>query len=204
MSIQELITQTQAGIVQTSLLEWIAVFFGVLQVLLARNNNVWLYLAGIVSTTLSIYILAKVQLYAESVLNLYYLVMSIYGWWYWFRNKNEPELRIQRADKKDWIITCLIVGVGWGVLYFALQQFTNSDVAGMDAWVSATAWAGMWLLARRRLENWILLNISNLFAIPLQIYKGIPLYALLTLVLFIVAISGYFKWQRIMQTKQAA
>jgi nicotinamide mononucleotide transporter len=203
MSIQELITQTQAGIAQTSLLEWIAVSFGVLQVLLARNNNVWLYLAGIVSTTLSIYILAKVQLYAESVLNLYYLVMSIYGWWYWFRNKNEPELPIQRADKKDWIITCLIVGVGWGVLYFALQQFTNSDVAGMDAWVSATAWAGMWLLARRRLENWILLNISNLFAIPLQIYKGIPLYALLTLVLFIVAISGYFKWQRIMQTKQA-
>lgn len=204
MSLQDLIAQTGAEIVQTPMLEWVAVFFGVLQVLLARNNNVLLYPAGIISTSLSIYILAKVQLYAESVLNLYYLVMSIYGWWYWFRNKNESELPIKSADRKDWLITGLIVSIGWVVLYIALRQFTNSDVAGMDAWVSATAWAGMWLLARRRLENWILLNISNLFAIPLQIYKGIPLYAILTLVLFIVAISGYFKWQRIMANKQSA
>jgi nicotinamide mononucleotide transporter len=65
-----------------------------------------------------------------------------------------------------------------------------------DAWVSATAWAGMWLLAKRKVENWILLNISNIFAIPLLFYKQLPLFAGLTIILFIVAVFGYFDWRR--------
>jgi nicotinamide mononucleotide transporter len=71
----------------------------------------------------------------------------------------------------------------------------------MDAWVSATAWAGMWLLAKRKIENWILLNISNAFAIPLLFYKQLPLYALLTAFLFIVAVLGYFDWMKILKQK---
>lgn len=197
MNLQELLSQTYKEILNTPILEWIAVLFGVAQVLLAKNNNVLLYPAGIISTALSIYILANVELYAESILNCYYLVMSIYGWLYWLYGKRDKELHITKAGKRDWIITIAIVAVSWAALYLALHHHTNSDVPLMDAWVSATAWAGMWLLAKRKLENWILLNISNLFAIPLQIYKGIPLYALLTLVLFIVAIFGYFKWKRI-------
>ena len=85
------------------------------------------------------------------------------------------------------------------MLYFVLDKFTTSDVAGWDAFVSSTAWAGMWLLARRKLENWILLNLSNLVAVPLQFYKGIPLYGLLTAVLFVVAIFGYYNWKRLMK-----
>lgn len=203
MSIAQLAGQTWNEIVQTPLLEWIAVIFGIWQVLLARNNNVLLYPAGIISTALSIYILAHVRLYAESVLNLYYLIMSIYGWWHWYRCRDEAALPITKASKQDWLITITIVILGWIVLYLALQYFTDSNVPAIDAWVSATAWAGMWLLARRKLENWILLNISNIFAIPLQIYKGIPLYGILTLVLFIVAISGYYKWKNIMANHPA-
>ena len=72
-----------------------------------------------------------------------------------------------------------------------------------DAWITATAWAGMWLLARRKIENWILLNISNAFAIPLLAYKGLHLYSLLTVYLFIVAIFGYFEWRKLIHRSKS-
>jgi nicotinamide mononucleotide transporter len=83
-----------------------------------------------------------------------------------------------------------------------LKYYTDSTVPYWDAWVSATAWAGMWLLAKRKIENWILLNISNAFAIPLLFHKNLPLYALLTLFLFIVAVQGYFKWNKILKQEK--
>ena len=83
---------------QTPVIEWIAVVFGLIQVLLARNNNIWNYAAGIISTALSIYILANVKLYAESALNVYYLVMSIYGFVHWMGNRQHRELPITKAD----------------------------------------------------------------------------------------------------------
>jgi nicotinamide mononucleotide transporter len=86
--------------------------------------------------------------------------------------------------------------LGGGAQYAILHFFTESTVPLWDAFVSATAWAGMWLLARRKLENWILLNISNLAAIPLLFIKNLPLTGLLTLFLFIVAIQGYYSWKK--------
>lgn len=182
---------------ETAILQWIAVFFGVIQVLLARVNNVWLYPTGIIASVLSIILLIEAQLYAESLLNVYYVVMSIYGWAYWLTKKNLQPVKISYASSKEWLLTCAIVFGGWMVLYFALKNFTDSDVPLIDAWVSSTAWAGMWLLARRKIENWILLNISNAFAIPLLFYKNLPLFALLTIFLFGVAVWGYFEWKKL-------
>ena len=85
-----------------------------------------------------------------------------------------------------------------------LKNFTTSNVPVWDAWVSSTAWAGMWLLAKRKVENWILLNISNLFAIPLLWYKHLIMFSALTLFLFIVAIFGYFVWLAILKKEKAA
>lgn len=177
--------------------EWIAVVTGIVQVLLAWRNNVLLYPFGIVSTACSIYVLGNAGLFAEAFLNGYYLVMSVYGWLHWMRRRTEPELPVTRSTRPEWLTTAGIVITGTLLLYFVLSRFTPSDVPLWDAWVSATAWAGMWLLARRKLENWLLLNISNLFAIPLQFHKGIPAYAILTIILFIVAIFGYLRWQNI-------
>lgn len=186
----------------TSILEWLGVSFGVTEVLFATANKVWLYPTGIVSVVISTWLFYTSGLYAESLLNVYYLVMSIYGWWFWVHRGNENPLPITKAGKKDWVIVSGIVFIGFAILYFALKYFTDSTVPVFDAWVSATAWAGMWLLAKRKLENWILLNISNAFAVPLLFYKSLPLYALLTIFLFIVAILGYLKWEKIIKTKQ--
>ncbi|RYE17343.1 MAG: nicotinamide riboside transporter PnuC, partial [Sphingobacteriales bacterium] len=134
---------------ETGLLQWIAVVFGVAEVLLARVNNIWLYLAGIISTLLSVYLLIDVKLFAEAALNVYYLVMSVYGWLYWFKRQGEPAVPVSYTTKKEWKATLSIVFGGWLVLYLLLKYFTTSDVPVWDAWVSSTAWAGMWLLAKR-------------------------------------------------------
>lgn len=184
------------------LLEWIGVSFGIAEVLLAKANKIALYPCGIISVIVSTYIFFHSGLYAESVLNMYYLVMSIYGWWWWVRRKEHASPPITRANKMDWLKTAGIVIVAFIILYFVLTRFTDSTVPFFDSWVSATAWAGMWLLAKRKIENWILLNISNAFAIPLLFYKSLPLYAMLTLFLFIVAVFGYIEWNKMLKQKE--
>lgn len=198
MAASEMYDQFVSQLYQTSWLEATAVVFGVISVLLANRNHVLLYPAGIISTSIYIYILTTIGLYAEALLNGYYFVMSIYGWVRW--NSNDESMSasaITHNDRKDWMITILIVCVGFTVMYFTLNNFTDSDVPVIDAIVAAFAWAGMWLLAKHKIENWILLNISNAIAIPLFIFKGIPMTALLTIVLFVVAVSGYFRWSKL-------
>ncbi len=187
---------------ETDVLQWLAVILSVAEVLLAKSNKIALYPVGIAGTLLSVYILILAGLYAESLLNGYYLVMSVYGWWYWVKKKNQPAVKITYCERGDWIRVIWIVVGGFILLFISLKSFTNSSVPVWDAWVSATAWAGMWLLAKRKIENWILLNISNLFAIPLLVYKKLPLFAALTLFLFVVAIFGYFEWRKIIHQQK--
>jgi nicotinamide mononucleotide transporter len=187
---------------QTTLIEWLAVILGVAEVLLARKNNILLYPAGIGGSAITILLFLKAGLFADAGLSLYYVILSIYGWIVWSRRKNEPPLQIAYATKQEWMMTALIAFGGWAVIYWILITFTPSTVPVMDSWVSASAWAGTWLLARRRIENWVVLNVSNIFAIPLLFYKHLPLFALLTLFLFIIAIFGYFDWKKVYRKQQ--
>ncbi|SFB38034.1 nicotinamide riboside transporter PnuC [Algoriphagus aquimarinus] len=180
----------------TSLLEWIAVSFGVTEVLLARKNNVLLYPAGIIGIMCSGFLLVDAKLYAETLLHAYYLVMSIYGWAMWRNRSASGASQISRSTISEQKITWAIALGGWAFLYFMLTTFTDSDVPIIDAFVSSTAWAGMWLLAKRKLENWIWLNVSNLIAIPLLFHKQLILISFLTIFLFIVAIFAYFDWKK--------
>ncbi|MVN20097.1 nicotinamide riboside transporter PnuC [Mucilaginibacter sp. HMF7410] len=191
-------------ILETGWLQWLAVVFGVAEVLLAKRNNVLLYPAGLIGTMLSIVLLLEAQLYAETLLNVYYIAMSVYGWWFWMKKRNQPTVPITYSNRREWIITALITFVGGLVLYLVLKKFTPSTVPVWDAFVSASAWAGTWLLTRRKIENWIVLNVSNLFAVPLLFYKQLPLFALLTIFLFVVAIFGYFDWKRIYRQQSKA
>lgn len=184
-------------VAETDWVQWLAVASGVAEVLLAKANNILLYPAGILSTLLSMYVLLIAGLYAESFLNGYYLIMSFYGWWYWIKKKNLLPVKITRCTKKDWVTIAGIIAGSFILLALLLVNFTPSTVPLWDAWVSATAWAGMWLLAKRKLENWIVLNVSNLFAIPLLFYKQLPLFAGLTIFLFVIAVQGYFQWRKI-------
>ncbi len=202
MSVHDWLILLWHQIKDTDGLQWLAVLLGVAEVLLAKSNKIGLYPAGIAGTLLSVYILVRAGLFAESLLNGYYIAMSIYGWWYWIKKKNVPPVRISYCSRKDRITVLWVVTGSFTLLFILLKYFTQSTVPVWDAWVSATAWAGMWLLAKRKIENWILLNISNLFAIPLLAYKQLPLFAALTLFLFLVAVSGYLEWRKIIHQEK--
>lgn len=201
MNVQDWLVLFWQQVKDSDTIQWLAVGFGVAEVLLAKANKISLYPIGIAGTFLSIYILYQAGLYAESLLNGYYIVMSFYGWWYWLKKTNTAPVNITYSDKKDWLIVALITLIGCILLWLVLKHFTSSTVPLWDAWVSATAWAGMWLLTKRKIENWLLLNLSNLFAIPLLLYKQLPLFAALTLFLFVVAVFGYNDWRKIIAQK---
>lgn len=196
MNIQAWLHLLAEQLKETDWLQWLGLLLGVGEVLLARANKIALYPTGIAASAISIYLLFHAGLYGECLLTLYYIVMSFYGWWYWIKKKHLPPVKISYSTKREWMIVSAIVVIGYLLLYFVLKYFTPSTVPQWDALVSSTAWAGMWLLARRKIENWILLNISNGFAIPLLFQKALPLYALLTIFLFIVAVQGYFSWRK--------
>ncbi|WP_313001981.1 nicotinamide riboside transporter PnuC [Chryseobacterium gleum] len=181
--------------------EWFGVLFSVIQVLLARKNNSNNYLFGIAGILLTLYVMLASRLYAEFTLNLYYLIMSIYGWLYWKFGKQKSEMEISvTSTTEKWIAGGIVLGTF--ILFWSfLTHFTDSDVPVWDSLVSAFAWAGMWLMARRKIENWVILNISNIISIPLLLHKELYLYAVLTSFLFIVAISGYIEWQKVMRAK---
>lgn len=197
MNFQDWFKLFQEQILHTSLIEWLAVGFGVSEVLLAKKNSIWLYPTGIISILLSMFLLLNVKLYAETLLSIYYLVMSVYGWVIWKKRKQEGENQVSWSSNKELTIAVLISVIGFGVLYLVLRHYTDSDVPVFDAFVSSTAWAGMWLLAKRKIENWIFLNISNIVAIPLLFHKKLPLMACLTTFLFTVAIFGFLDWKKI-------
>jgi nicotinamide mononucleotide transporter len=191
----------QEILLKTTWPEWFGVFFSIFQVLLARKNNSNNYLFGIAGISLTLYVMMQSKLYAEFTLNLYYLVMSIYGWLYWKFGKQQSETKISETTNQEKLITAGIVVGTFSLFYIFLTHFTDSDVPVLDSLVSAFAWAGMWLMARRKIENWILLNVSNIIAIPLLIHKELYLYAGLTAFLFVVAISGYIEWRKIIKSK---
>ncbi|WP_410879306.1 nicotinamide riboside transporter PnuC [Myroides sp. DW712] len=184
---------------QTTGTQWFGVLFSMIQVVLAWRNNPNNYLFGIAGIALTLYVMFVSKLYGEFTLNLYYLGMSIYGWLYWKYGKQKEETKISTTTGQEKLIVIGIVSFTFGIFWFFLTHYTDSDVPIWDAIVSAFAWAGMWLMAKRKVENWILLNISNFIAVPLMVHKNLYLYAGLTVFLFIVAVLGYIKWSQMLK-----
>lgn len=194
----------QEILLKTTWMEWLGVSFAIVQVLLAQKNNIHNYLFGIAGILLALYVKFNAKLYAEFSLDLYYLVMSIYGWIFWKFGKQQTETPITFTTSSEKYKTAGIVLGAFVIFYTFLTQFTDSDVPFWDSIVTAFAWAGMWLMAKRKIENWVLLNISNIISIPLLIHKDLYLYAALSAFLFIVAIFGYINWNKIIKQQQHA
>ena len=187
---------------QLTWLQGLGTLFGIVQVVLARQNNIHNYLFGIVSILMSIWVLYQSALYADILLHLYYLIMSIYGWFYWQFGQQKSEAPISTSDMSENLKALGIVLGCFTLMSYWLSFHTDSDVPIWDAVVSAFAWAGMWLMAKRKLENWIYLNISNIISIPLLVYKELYIYAGMTVFLFIMGTSGYLKWRSIMRKEE--
>lgn len=185
----------------TTALEWIAVVFALAQVIFAVYNYVSNFIFGLISVIIYIYLFYTGGLFAEASLNIYYAIISIAGIYFWLIKKNETSSNIQKASNQEWIITIAITIASFSISYIILKNYTSSTVPIWDSTVAAFAWSGSYLLAKRKLENWLVLNISNFLAIPLQYQKGYVLTSLLTMILFIIAIIGFIKWKKLLRNK---
>jgi nicotinamide mononucleotide transporter len=172
----------------------VAVIAAILQVILAVKNKTSNFIFGIISVLCYVVLFFQYQLYADAALNVYYFGISIYGLYAW-QDKNDNTLKISRTRKNEWIIPMAILTIGFAVIYIVQIKFTKNTFALSDSLVAAFAWCGTYLMTRRKIENWILLNISNVIAIPLYYQKQLVVTTGLTVVLFIMAIIGFLKWQ---------
>ncbi|PUZ26623.1 nicotinamide mononucleotide transporter [Chitinophaga costaii] len=198
MNIESVIQGMQAEFSHMNWLELVGVFFGVLSVLYSNRNKIYVYPTGLVSTGIYIYLFFAGGLYADAGLNVYYFVMSVYGWYHWTRKDNAEHVTPVAWTSRGELVTAVLIAVlGWGLIYLLLRYASDSIVPVWDSFVAATACSGMWLLAKRKVENWVLLNISNLAAEPLLIYKHYYLTAALTVFLFVVACFGFVNWKKI-------
>jgi nicotinamide mononucleotide transporter PnuC len=193
------------GLKQTSATEFIAVLFGVVSVLFSRRENILVYPTGLVNTTLFIYLSVQAGLYAEASVNAYYTVMSIVGWVNWSKKADgHPALRISRSNAREWMGALLFFSTFWAVLSFILARWTDSTVPVADGFASATAYTGMWLMTRKKLENWLWWIVTNAAAIPLYFTKGLVFTSFQYLVFLALAIAGFLSWSRRLRRQSAA
>ncbi len=183
-------------------LELIAVFFGIISVLFARKNNILVYPTGLVSTILYVYILFKFELFGDLIINFYYSIMSVLGWYLWSKTKNgEDEFPISTINRKECIISTLIFIITLtfvAFVYHFFDKFTHWT-AYVDALTTGLFFVGMWLMAKRKIENWILWIIADIISVPLYFYKGLTFSSFQFIVFTIIAILGYKEWKRFLQ-----
>ncbi|MGL6022808.1 MAG: nicotinamide riboside transporter PnuC [Chitinophagaceae bacterium] len=187
--------------------EWIeitAVIFGILCVYLERDDkNIWLYPTGLISTCLYIYLCLHAELYAEASLNIYYTIMSIWGWVLWTRKSSKSSLVIQFLTPLQRCYSLLLLLVFWIVLYLFLKYFTNSDVPIADSFTAAVAYTAMILFVRKKIEHWILWIITNIASIFLYYYKGLQYTSIQFFILLGLAILGLINWIKIERKNRA-
>ena len=189
--------QFVSEIQQTTLLEFLGVVFGIGSVFFSRKENILVYPVGMVSTVIFIYLYIIHGLYADASVNFYYTVMSVIGWIMWSRKKEGSEiLHITKSNKKEWIQSIIFFIICWIILFVVLKNFTDSTVPQADAFASAAAFTGMWLMNKKKVENWIWWIITNIASIPLNYYKGLAFTSFQYIVLLVLAIAGLKEWTK--------
>jgi nicotinamide mononucleotide transporter len=175
---------------------------GILSVWYSRKENILVYPVGLVNTVIYIYLSFKYHLIGEAAVNLYYTIMSVYGWVLWSKRNQQQELvvRITFSSAKEWQYQLLFfVSFYLGIyvaLYFLKQSFYEGAIPWADAFASATAFTGMWLMARKKVESWYWWIFTNIAAIPLYFVKGLVFTSVYYFILFIMAIWGLIEWRR--------
>lgn len=186
-------------------LEIIAVLFGLASVLYSKKNNIKVYPTGIVSTLLFTYLLYQWGLFGDMVINIYYFVMSIYGWYLWSLNKEgNPVIEISKTTPREYVFSIYIfIGSSLfiGIIYWFFEKF-GSWWSYVDILTTGLFFIGMWLLAKRKIEHWLFLIVGDFISIPLYYLKGYTLTSMLFLVYTIIAILGYLEWKKNWSNRQ--
>jgi nicotinamide mononucleotide transporter len=205
---QSFIQQFIYDIQNTSLLEGIAVLFGILSVWFSSKENILVYPTGIINTILFTYIYAfKTGLYADSIVNIYYTIMSIQGWLIWGKKNTANEnLPITKSNTTAWFKALMFTMFWFSILlsliiyimprYLDKTQFTKSTFPVTDSINAALAFTGMWLMNKKKIEHWFFWIAVNTISIPLNASKTLAFTSVQYLIFLILAIVGYIAWRK--------
>ncbi|GGX07961.1 nicotinamide riboside transporter PnuC [Aquimarina muelleri] len=189
------------------ILEIIAAIFGLLSVLFAWGNKIWVYPTGIISTAIYVYLLLQWSLLGDMMINVYYFIMSIYGWYVWTLKIDDTRVTpISRTTIEEKNIAIIIFVM---TLLFVFGVYVVFDkwkgwTPYVDTITTAIFFVGMWLMAKRKIENWIFWIIGDIISIPLYFYKGFTLTSFQYLLFTIIAIFGYLSWKKSLDKNLAA
>ena len=194
---------------ETTILEYIAVAFGLISVWFAKKANILVFPTGIISTIIYIYICFFAQLYADMGINLFYTGMSIYGWYVWTRrDKNKKLIPIRWSSVKEQIAGIAAVIIGFWIILWLLWVFKSNDteyissfIPYVDAFTTAIFLVGMWFMARKRIENWIYWIVGDLISVPIYFYKGLVFTSFQFFVFLILAVMGFLEWKRMRESQ---
>ncbi|HQE34461.1 nicotinamide mononucleotide transporter [Flavobacterium alvei] len=186
-------------------LEIVAVIFGLLSVWYAKKDNILVFPTGLVSTSIYVYLLWKWVLWGDMMINGYYFIMSIYGWYHWTRKKGDvvefPISVISRAEKRMSLIIFIFTVTFVVLVYHYFDKFTTW-YAYVDTFLTGIFFVGMWLMAKRKIENWLYWIIGDIISIPLYFSKGFTFTSFQYLIFTIVAIYGYLEWKKNLNNSQ--
>lgn len=187
-------------------LELIGVFFGLASVWFAKKDNILVFPTGLISTFIYAYLLWKWELLGDSMINGYYFIMSIYGWYHWTRKKGDveefPVSRITKKEKQTAIVIFVLTLVFVYLVYQYFDKFINW-FNYVDTFLTAVFFVGMWLMAKRKIENWIFWIVGDFISIPLYFFKGYTFTSLQYLIFTVLAVYGYLEWKEILNKKES-
>jgi nicotinamide mononucleotide transporter len=191
------------GLMHTGWVEGVAVIAGIVSVWYSRKENILVYPTGLINTIFYIYLSYKGHLLGEASVNLYYTIMSLYGWYLWTRKKEDHQtlaLQITSSTKKEWLLQLAFFASFYSIIFISLSYakaaFAPEAIPWADAFASATAYTGMWLMAKKKVESWIWWILTNMASIPLYFIKGYAFTSLQFIILLILAVAGLKSWHQ--------
>jgi len=183
-------------------MELIAVFAGIASVWYSRVENILVYPVGLINTIFYIYLSIKGHLIGEASVNLYYTIMSIYGWILWTKKDEarNPVVAVSFSSGRQWLHQIGFFFAFYIVIFLSLrylkQSFAPGAIPWADAFASATAYTGMWLMAKKKVESWWWWILTDVSSIPLYFVKHYVFTSVYYLVLLVMAVFGLIEWMQ--------
>jgi nicotinamide mononucleotide transporter len=181
-------------------LEFLAFVSGILSVYFAKKENIWVYPTGLISTVITVYLLYQAQYFGDMTINVYYSIMSVYGWYRWSKGTISGPLPISRTTVNE-----KIIGIGLFVFtllvtygVYQIFDYTLEIPNYIDIFTSGLFFTAMWYMALKKIENWTLWIIGDCIAVPLFAYRGLGMLSLQYLLFTVLAVLAYIEWKKIL------
>lgn len=202
LSIEEIYQRFVDGMHKTGWLEYIAVFSGIASVWFSRIESIWTYPIGLINTAFYVYISLNAHLPGEASVNFYYTVMSIYGWYMWMKRDTQQQhvLHISHSNRSMLLYQVAFFLFFYVTLFFSLtylkDKFFPGAIPWADSFAAATAFTGMWLMTRKKVESWYWWIVTNIASIPLYFAKELVFTSVYYFVLLVFAFFGLAEWKK--------